>query len=320
MSTKTISVNPEYFNLKKTKKSKKKKRFNKTINNRQKNDLKEKLISKIKKFKKKNKYNLNDRSSSSNKKPISFNNDYDEAVDFMEDIVKKNKKKKKRKMDKQNNIQKEINVNTEQLKNSFVSNDPPFGILKNGGKKPLYSQYMKEKMIDNKIKNENIVITDENKFGKNINVNQEFTNIKNNIKNDILERKINLENLKKTFMKNNNIKDENEEKNKTFKIKNKKILKRFKLGKNKKSKKVSILIKNKKTRKIVQKDERELKRKKMKDIKKFLVERSLIKAGSSAPSSLLKDIYTNCYLSGDIYNTGGKSAEENIMHNWNKDF
>ena len=223
-------------------------------------------------------------------------------------------------MDKQNNVQKEINVNTEQLKKPLVSNDPPFGILKNGGKKPLYSQYMKEKIIDNKIKNENIVITDENKFGKNINGNQEFTNIKNNIKNDILERKINLENLKKSFIKNNNIKNDEDNKNKTFKIKNKKIVKRFKLGKNKKSKKVSILIKNKKTRKVVQKDERELKRKKMKDIKKFLVERSLIKAGSSAPSSLLKDIYTNCYLSGDIYNTGGKSAEENIMHNWNKDF
>ena len=84
-------------------------------------------------------------------------------------------------------------------------------------------------------------------------------------------------------MQNNNL--INEEKNKKFKIKNKKIIKRFQLGKNKKTKKVSILIKNKKTRKVVQKDERELKRKKMKDIKKFLVERSLIKAGSSAPSS-----------------------------------
>ncbi len=240
----------------------------------------------------------------------------------MEDIVKKNKKKKKKKKSK------EINIQTEKLTNhdeKFInnsrggvnSNDPPFGILKNG-KKPLYSQYMKNKIVQNKINNNQIVITDENKFGTNINVNEEMTNIKKNIQNDILERKINLENLKKSFMKNNNLL--NEEKDKKFKIKNKKIIKRFKLGKNKKTKKVSILIKNKKTRKVVQKDERELKRKKMKDIKKFLVERSLIKAGSSAPSSLLKDIYTNCYLSGDIFNTGGKSAQENIMHNWNKDF
>lgn len=319
MSTKTISVNPEYFNLKKTKKSKKKKKFNKTVNNLQKNKLKEKLISKIKKFKKKKNF---DNKINNDKKPISFNNDYNEAVEFMEDIVKKNKKKKKKKKNKEINIQTEKLTNHgENIINNSESgsnlNDPPFGILKNG-KKPLYSQYMKNKIVQDKINNNQIVITDENKFGTNINVNEEITNIKKNIQNDILERKINLENLKKSFMQNNNLL--NEEKDKKFKIKNKKIIKRFKLGKNKKTKKVSILIKNKKTRKVVQKDERELKRKKMKDIKKFLVERSLIKAGSSAPSSLLKDIYTNCYLSGDIFNTGGKSAEENIMHNWNKDF
>ena len=309
MITKTISVNPEYFNLKKTKKSKRKRKFNKTVNNLQKNKLKEKLINKIKKFKKKKIFNTN----VTEKKPISFNNDYGDAVDFMEDIIKKQKKRKKKK-----HKSKEINVQTEQLSNNnSINKDPPFGILKNG-KKQLYSQYVKNKLIQDKINNNQIVITDENKFGTNINVNEEITNIKKNINNDILERKINLENLKNEFIQNNNL--INKEKNKKFRVKNKKIIKRFKLGKNKKTKKVSILIKNKKTRKVVQKDERELKRKKMKDIKKFLVERSLIKAGSSAPSSLLKDIYTNCYLSGDVFNTGGKSAEENIMHNWNKDF
>ena len=91
MSTKTISVNPEYFNLRKTKKSKRKKKFNKTVNNLQKNKLKEKLINKIKKFKKKK--NINNDNKVFDKKPTSFNNEYDEAVDFMEDIVKKNEKK-----------------------------------------------------------------------------------------------------------------------------------------------------------------------------------------------------------------------------------
>lgn len=61
-------------------------------------------------------------------------------------------------------------------------------------------------------------------------------------------------------------------------------------------------------------------RKRLKDIKKFLVERSLIKAGSSAPNSLLKELYKNCFLSGDIYNSGGKSAKDNLMHNWEKNF
>ena len=179
---------------------------------------------------------------------------------------------------------------------------------------------MKNSIIDQNIKNDKIVITDDKMFGKNIDVNEEINSFKNDIKHKFQSRKMNLENLKKSFLKNNNIEEDTKDKNKKFKIKNKKIVKRFVLGKNKKTKKVSILIKNKKTRKVIQKDERELARKKMKDIKKFLVERSLIKAGSSAPNSLLKDLYKNCYLSGDIYNSGGKSAEENLMHNWNKNF
>ena len=241
----------------------------------------------------------------------------------MEEIVKKNKKKKKK---KEREREKEISIETQSLNNNVISSisniapDPPFGILKNG-KKPVYSEYMKNSLIDKNIRNDKLVITDNNMFGKDINVNNEINNIKNDIKSKFQARKANLENLKKNFFKNNNIKEDSKlDKNKKFKVKNKKIIKRFLLGKNKKTKKVSILIKNKKTRKVIQKDERSLARKKMKDIKKFLVERSLIKAGSSAPNSLLKDLYKNCYLSGDIFNSGGKSAEENLMHNWNKNF
>ena len=323
MSTKTISVNPEFFNLKnkKTKKNKKKRKHNKTVNNLQKNAIKEKLISKIKKFKKKNKLKELDTIKDTKN---SFSDEYSEAFDFMEEIVKKNKKKKKKKKEISvvtPSLQTEIkpNLNKTNTSYSLVQPDPPFGILKNGNK-PVYSEYMKNSIIDQNIKNDKIVITDDKMFGKNIDVNEEINSFKNDIKHKFQSRKMNLENLKKSFLKNNNIEEDTKDKNKKFKIKNKKIVKRFVLGKNKKTKKVSILIKNKKTRKVIQKDERELARKKMKDIKKFLVERSLIKAGSSAPNSLLKDLYKNCYLSGDIYNSGGKSAEENLMHNWNKNF
>lgn len=314
MSTKTISVNPDFFNLKNNKtKKKNKKKHNKTVNNLQKNAVKEKLISKIKNFKKKNR--LKDVDNIENNKRT-FSNNYSEAIDFMEEIVKKNKKKKRKK-------KAEISVETQSLNNNIghykIADDPPFGILKNG-KKPVYSEYIKKSLIDKNITNDKIVITDNKMFGKNIDVNSEMNNIKNSIKNKFKSRKMNLNNLKNDFFKNNNIKDNSVDKNKKFKVKNKKVIKRFLLGKNKKTKKVSILIKNKKTRKIIQKDERSLARKKMKEIKKFLVERSLIKAGSSAPNSLLKDLYKNCYLSGDVFNSGGKSAEENLMHNWNKNF
>lgn len=316
MSTKTISVNPAFFNLKNTKtKKKKKKKHNKTVNNLQKNTVKEKLISKIKNFKKKNKLKALENIENNRN---TFSDNYSEAVDFMEEIIKKNRKKKKKKKAEISVETQSLNVNNNVINNK-IAPDPPFGILKNG-KKPVYSEYIKNSLIDKNITNDKIVITDNNMFGKNVNVNNEINNIKNDIKNKFHSRKANLENLKKNFFKNNNIGDENEDKNKKFKVKNKKIIKRFVLGKNKKTKKVSILIKNKKTRKVIQKDERSLARKKMKEIKKFLVERSLIKAGSSAPNSLLKDLYKDCYLSGDIFNSGGKSAEENMMHNWNKNF
>ena len=55
MATKTISVNPEFFGKKKTKKKKLKHSLRTNFNKLQKNFLKEKIIDKIKDFKKKNK-------------------------------------------------------------------------------------------------------------------------------------------------------------------------------------------------------------------------------------------------------------------------
>ena len=87
----------------------------------------------------------------------------------MEEIVKKNKKKKKKKKERER--EKEISIETQPLNNNVISSisniapDPPFGILKNG-KKPVYSEYMKTLLIDKNIKNDKLVITDNNMFGK----------------------------------------------------------------------------------------------------------------------------------------------------------
>lgn len=102
-----------------------------------------------------------------------------------------------------------------------------------------------------------------------------------------------------------------------FKVKNKKLIKRFILGKNNKTKKVSILIKNKKTRRLINKDCNFLKKKNFKQIKSVLVKNALIKVGTQAPEKLLREMYMNRYLAGDIRNSGGKNAEEILMHNWN---
>ena len=144
-----------------------------------------------------------------------------------------------------NNIKIKNNLNNIKIKNDLIKPDPPYGILKKG-KKQLYSKYRKS------LKNNTLAFTDSNRFGKELDINQEIINIKNNnfLSENIHNRKQKLENLKNKFLKNNNLDDKKEK----FKIKNKKIIRKFLLGKNNKTKKVGILIKNKKTRKLINKD------------------------------------------------------------------
>jgi len=312
MATKTISVNPDFFSMSKKSKNKKTKKNNikRNINMLQKNVLKQKMINKIKDYKKKRKakkeldkgeININD----------SFKNDYNDAVDFMEEIInkkktRKHKRNKKHQYNKKIKGEKIIPVDTSKNDNSLIntiSPDPPYGILKTG-KKMLYSKYKqnKEKPI--------LAFKDDSTFG----IEQNIKNTVDDFQENIPTRQEKLESLKSKFLENNILKNN---KNEKFKIKNKKIKKIFKLGKNKKTSKVGILIKNKRTRRLVDKDIRHLKKKKMKDIKKYLVEHALIKVGSSAPNNILRDMYINCYSSGNITNSGGKNAEDILMHNWN---
>ena len=58
-----------------------------------------------------------------------------------------------------------------------------------------------------------------------------------------------------------------------------------------------------------------LKKKSIHDIKDYLRNHNLIKIGSSAPDYILRSIYENAFLSGEIKN---KNADV-LLHNWHKD-
>lgn len=351
MSTKRISVNPDFFNIGRRKTKKKLSHSLRTnFNSLQKNILKDKMINKIKEFKKKQKRKKEKNNEINNNE---FENEYKDAINFMEDIIKKKTKKRTKKRTKklekmandvgEQNILKvntEPNISSKLLKHSVpdvpivpnvlnnVKNDPPYGILKNG-KKPLYSKYRKsvkaneDPLLNIKphasshIKDSNIVVfTDETQFGQQLKTNLKPINNISISHNPINKNRQNkLENLKENFMLNKN---KNKKKEK-FKVKNKKIMKRFILGKNSKTRKVAILIKNKKTRRLINKDCNFLKKKKLKQVKSVLVNNALIKVGTQAPESLLRDMYLNRHLAGDIKNSGGKNAEEILMHNWNRE-
>ena len=90
------------------------------------------------------------------------------------------------------------------------------------------------------------------------------------------------------------------------------ITKKFKLGKQS-GNIVGVLIKNNDTRKNVQKEHGLLKSKQLADIKKILVEKNLIKIGSTAPPGIIRNIYEASMLTGDVENIGKGVGLHNFL-------
>jgi hypothetical protein len=88
------------------------------------------------------------------------------------------------------------------------------------------------------------------------------------------------------------------------------ITKRFKLGKQ--GNVVGVLIKNNDTRKKVEREHSLLKNKNLSDVKKYLVEQKLIKIGSTAPPNIIRKIYEDSVLTGEVENVG----KDVILHNF----
>ena len=102
----------------------------------------------------------------------------------------------------------------------------------------------------------------------------------------------------KNYSSNNNIKNR---KNVTFK---------YNLGK--KHKIVSVLIKNASTRKKISSEHSRLKESKLNDMKNYLKRHNLLKSGSKCPPDVIKKMYEQALLGGDIRNTNKNS----IVHNY----
>ena len=177
------------------------------------------------------------------------------------------------------------NVNT----STSVSKDPPYGCLKNG-QKPTWRQYNKT------LKKEK---TSENKPMFNLSM-------------DLPKHKEFLERQKKLHEIKNRI-SRPKAKPKKRKIQTKRIRRKITLGKI--GNKVGVLVKSKKTRKNIKNEVNVLKKKSIHDIKDYLRNHNLIKIGSSAPDYILRSIYENAFLSGEIKNNNA----DVLLHNWHKD-
>jgi hypothetical protein len=161
---------------------------------------------------------------------------------------------------------------------SFIENKPdtPYGCLK-GGNKPTYREYHNKTL-----KKKPIIIQSNQNQDPNINI-----------------RKNKLADLKKSYKK--------------IRQKKRTIRKStYKLGKI--GGKVSVLIKNNATRRIIKREYGLLKQKPISEIKKYLYDKNLIKIGSTAPNDVLRTLYEQSVLAGDINNVANDIQLHNFMN------
>jgi hypothetical protein len=202
-----------------------------------------------------------------------------------------------------------------------LTDDAPYGCLKNG-KKPTFRMYNKTIKTNHHHNHhdhdahdpENNVYSDrqsklrdlQNKHNKN-----KYPGLKTNNDNVCIEDKES-ESDKDT---NNEEKKEDVKRTKIRRHLRKTITKKFKLGKQPGSNIVGVLIKNNDTRKNIQKECGLLKSKQLSEVKKYLVEKNLIKIGSTAPPGVIRNIYEASMLAGEVDNIG-KGV---ILHNFLED-
>ena len=89
---------------------------------------------------------------------------------------------------------------------------------------------------------------------------------------------------------------------------------KYKLGKHANGK-VSVLIKNSQTRRRIQTEHAQLKQKNILDIKNHLRSKNLLKVGSEAPNDVLRHIYEQSILAGQVEN----KSKDTLIHNYFND-
>lgn len=207
--------------------------------------------------------------------------------------------------------------------------DPPYGCLK-GGNKPTFKEYNKTMKRSEIMKNVGINNNDKSKLLNNT--------LDQKLKEKQLQKSIekNIHPLKKESELSKEIRERREKlrfhqqqakmenggggtrhkskdiKTRFQKYKVKTIKKTYKLGKYKNKKQIGVLIKNNATRKKVKFETSLLSKTPIPKIKKYLREKNMIKYGSHAPDSLLKKMFTESMLSGDVTN----KSNDVLIHNY----
>jgi hypothetical protein len=306
---KTIQINPDFFKIgKRTRKQKQAKKRSDLRQTIKPNNLKKQLLTRIKNHQQEHEKNKQSDTDNLDK----FQNDFNSSLNYLQTMIKQKKEKKRKRTRKKKEKITSVAppqapiINTQPFTqapgtDTFIQQPPqlvqtksndsvalPYGCLKNGTK-PTYSQYMKTLKKTNAFKKPTLVLPP--KPPPTI---------------EVLERKEKLNKLKETMAlpKKETILQT---------INRKRTIKIFKLGK--KGGKVGVLVKSGKTRKKIREEHKILHSKCILEVKRYLRKHNLIKAGTAAPENILRKLYEDSFLAGDIYN---KNADI-LLHNYIQD-
>jgi hypothetical protein len=204
-----------------------------------------------------------------------------------------------------------------------LSDDAPYGCLKDG-KKPTFRMY--NKTIKNNLRFEDNESTSDSLYSdrqtklkdlKNKHNSKKTSSSSSSSSSSQDSNNLNSDNGENKKHDEDNDSDDNKNKSSLRKTKirrhlRKTITKKFKLGKQS-GNIVGVLIKNNDTRKNIQKEHGSLKNKQLADVKKYLVEKNLIKIGSTAPPGVIRNIYEASMLAGEVENVGKGIGLHNFL-------
>lgn len=197
--------------------------------------------------------------------------------------------------------------NTDDSKNTMNDREKKLSELRLKLSKPLKTNTTE--LIKNDWENENYIVNP-NKNNKLTEHNIDLPEIKNDVASYIQKAgNVNLHDINDlNSIQNMNKRDPKKHYNKVTKVRRK-----YTLGKSKLKNKVSMLVKNNATRKKVLDAHKNLKKTSLHEIKQYLKDHNLIKIGSQSPNYILRKIYENAKLSGDVSNVNKKTLLDNIL-------
>lgn len=294
MSEKKIKINPHFFSTKNNNiANKSRKRRAKSNISLKPTAMKKALLKRIQNYQ---------QQTSKKDEEEEFETEFNKSLSFLQELAKKKPKKNKTIKHSSNNpqvslvlpaeLQEDIltvaTINPSQVTDSprILANPlkegPPYGCLKNGVK-PTYREWKRG--------TQKVALADTTMAPPASTISTIVT------KPPVSLREEKLINIKAEYNKPNLIK-----RTRTL---------RYKLGRG--NKKVGILIKDRKTRKKIQHEYALLKKQPIIEVKNYLRKHNLLKVGSNAPNDVLRHIYEQAVLSGDVTNIAGDTLLHNYM-------